>query len=194
MTVTRSMMIVTATRRAAGVTVHELHRQTPSIVAAVVTRTSTVHRGPTATGARSIVVAIAPDHLVRETNMKTKKRTAMAKRILMAVHDASTGAGATAHATRNVNETARIVKSESETATMITTARRIAPATRIRTRTVGGVAIVKVKTMSVIMGTTITALHAVVAKIAIASDVSTMTMSAKTSHLNRRGKRMSSVR
>jgi hypothetical protein len=186
MIVNRNTMIDTATRRVVGVTVHELHQQTPSIAAAAATKTSTVHRDHTATEARNTVVATAPGHLVRKTSTRMRRRTSMVKKILMAAHVVNIGVVAIDHATRSVSETARIVKSEIATMTMIV--RRIALATK--TRTVGGAAIAKLKMKSATTMTTSTALHVVAAKTETASDETTMTVSAKTSHPNRRRRKM----
>jgi hypothetical protein len=188
--VTRTMMTGTATRRAAGVIVRELHQQTPSIAAAVATRTSTVHRDHTATEAKNIAVATAPDHLARKTNTKTTRRMPMAKRIPMAAHGVNIGVGATDHATRSVTEIVKTGKSEN--ATMTTTVRRIVRVTK--TRTVGGAAIVRLKMTTAITMTTSTALHVVAARTESASDATTMTVSAKTSHPNQRRRRMLLVR
>jgi LmbE family N-acetylglucosaminyl deacetylase len=186
----RNTMIATAMRRAVEVTVRELRQQTPSIVAAVATRTSTVHRDHIATEARSIAVATAPGRLARKTNTKTRRCMPTAKRIQTAAHVVNTGVAvtdhATDHATKSVRETARTVKNETATMTMIV--KRIALVTK--TRSVGGAAIAKLKTTSVIMMMTSTALRVVAARTEIASDGTMMTVNAKTSHLNRRKKRM----
>jgi hypothetical protein len=179
-TASRTTTIGTATRRLAGVIGHELHPQTRSTVVAVATRrrTSTVLRAPTATEARSIVVATGLDlHvLVRSTRMMMPML--MEKRIQMAeALDESTGVAkrtgtasenANAHAIRS--ETARTAKTATGTTTM--TARRIVPV--IRTRTESGVVIVKPRTRSVTTMTTSTVRHVVAAKTETASETATM--------------------
>jgi hypothetical protein len=188
--VTRKMMTGTVTIRAVEVTVRELRQQTPSIAAAAVTRTSTVHRDHTATEARNLVVATAPVRLVKKEDTRTRRRTPMARRIPMAAHGVSIEVAAIDLATRSVSEIAKIAK--SEIATMIMTVRRIVPVIKIRTE--GGAASVKLKTTSGTTMTTSTDLHVAAAGIETASDATAMTVSAKTSRPNQRRRRMLLVR
>jgi hypothetical protein len=186
-TASRNTTIDTATRRPAVVIVHELHPQIRSIGVAVATRTririSTVRRAPTATEARSIVVATGLDLRVLMKSTRTMMYMSMEKRTRMAAAlDESTGVvkrtgtvseNANDHAIRSVSGTAKTAK--TATATTTTIARRIVPV--IRTRTESGVAIVKLKTRSATTMTTSTVRHAVAAKTETVSEIAMTTAS-----------------
>jgi len=165
----------TATTRGVVVIEHGVHRQTPSIAAAV-RRKSIAHHDPTVTEAKIIDAVIALDRLVEMKSMMMMRHMLMVRKTRTAALHAKIGAGTridvTARATGSAKETARTGKSGSVITIM--SARRTALVTK--TRSVSAAATAKLKKTSATMMMTSTALHAVAARIGTVSDATTMTM------------------
>lgn len=177
-TVNRSMTTGTAMKRAVAVIGHGPLQQTHGTVAAVVTRTNTALHDRIATGVESIDAATALDLPAMRTSMMMTMCTSMAKRIPMVVLDADIEVArrigiATGRVIdpviKNVNEIAKIAKSESVITT--TTVRRIVQETR--TKSADAAATVMLKKRSATTTTTSTVLLVAAAKIGTGSDGTT---------------------